>query len=211
MGVGRDDALALAERKKTPVPEVPPGRCRPLRQVGCALTPVRLLRHRHAYSPHPADSFKNMSRSIQGTRSSRSILAPPSIATLCTTQPQHAGRHRRSYENSHTGSRRGPRLCLAIAGCGHLEMMRAKEVARPAPAEFGVGPRPSAGRHFVATLQPDEPLRPRRMQTVRMAIVDATGRPVERAIIELDGGMPQHGHGLPVGSSNLNTDRPAPC
>ena len=44
----------------------------------------------------------------------------------------------------------------------------------------------------------DQPLRPRRMQTVRVAITDAAGMPVENATIEIDGGMPEHGHGLPT-------------
>jgi hypothetical protein len=88
---------------------------------------------------------------------------------------------------------------LAMAGCGHLMMMmHGRDVARPADAEFGTGPRPSASRRFTATLQPDQPLRPRRMQTVRVAITDAAGMPVEHATIQVDGGMPEHGHGLPT-------------
>jgi hypothetical protein len=93
----------------------------------------------------------------------------------------------------------GVAAALSVAGCGHLMMMaHGKNVSRPAPAEFGVGPRPSATRQFTATLEPDQPLRPRRMQTVRVAITDAAGRPVDNATIEIDGGMPQHGHGLPT-------------
>jgi hypothetical protein len=88
---------------------------------------------------------------------------------------------------------------LGATGCGHLQMMRqAKDVSRPIPAEFGIGPRASAAGEFTATLHPDQALRPRRLHTVRVAIVDAVGRPVEHATIEVDGGMPQHGHGLPT-------------
>jgi hypothetical protein len=36
------------------------------------------------------------------------------------------------------------------------------------------------------------------MQTVRVAITDAAGTPVDGATIQIDGGMPQHGHGLPT-------------
>ena len=94
-------------------------------------------------------------------------------------------------------------LALAAAvsatGCGHLMMMaHGKNVSRPSATEFGTGPRASAARQFTATLQPDQPLRPRRLQTVRVAITDAAGRPVDDATIEIDGGMPQHGHGLPT-------------
>ena len=88
---------------------------------------------------------------------------------------------------------------VAVTGCGHLMMMRrGGDVARPAETEFGTGPRASASRHFTATLQPDQPLRPRRMQTVRVAITDAAGAPVDDASIQIAGGMPQHGHGLPT-------------
>ena len=87
---------------------------------------------------------------------------------------------------------------VAVTGCGHLMMMHRSDVARPAHTEFGTGPRSSASRQFTATLQPDQPLRPRRMQTVRLAIADAAGAPVEHAAIQIDGGMPEHGHGLPT-------------
>jgi hypothetical protein len=88
---------------------------------------------------------------------------------------------------------------VAATGCGHvMMMMHGKNIARPAATEFGTGPRASASRQFTAMLQPDQPLRPRRMQTVRVSIVDADGRPVDDAAIQIDGGMPQHGHGLPT-------------
>ena len=88
---------------------------------------------------------------------------------------------------------------VAVTGCGHLMMMmHGRNLAHPAETEFGTGPRASAARQFTATLQPDQPLRPRRMQTVRVAITDAAGAPVDDATIQVDGGMPQHGHGLPT-------------
>ena len=88
---------------------------------------------------------------------------------------------------------------VATTGCGHAMMlMHGKNVARPAATEFGIGPRVSASRQFTATLQSERPLRPRRMQTVRVAITDAAGVPVDDATIQIDGGMPQHGHGLPT-------------
>ena len=88
---------------------------------------------------------------------------------------------------------------VAVTGCGHLMMMmHGRDVMRPAASEFGTGPRASASHQFTATIQADQPLRPRRMQTVRVAIVDAAGRPVDDATILIDGGMPEHGHGLPT-------------
>ena len=88
---------------------------------------------------------------------------------------------------------------VATTGCGHLMMMlHGSGVARPLETEFGTGPRASAAGQFTAALQPDQPLRPRRMQTMRVAITDAAGAPVDDATITIDGGMPQHGHGLPT-------------
>lgn len=83
----------------------------------------------------------------------------------------------------------------ALAG-GHLLMMRRAPL--PAASEFGLGPRTSGGGLYTATLIPTEPLRPRKLQTVQVAIADAAGEPIQNAQIGIDGGMPQHGHGLPT-------------
>ena len=83
----------------------------------------------------------------------------------------------------------------ALAG-GHLLMMRG--APRPAASEFGLGPRTSGGGLYTATLIPTEPLRPRKLQTVQVVIADAAGEPIQNAQIAIDGGMPQHGHGLPT-------------
>ena len=84
----------------------------------------------------------------------------------------------------------------ALAGFG-LSFV-SSSVARPAATEFGPGPRPSANRLYVVTLQPREPLRPRKLQTLPVTISDAAGRPVEQATFSVDGGMPEHNHGLPT-------------
>ena len=69
---------------------------------------------------------------------------------------------------------------------------------RAAQAEFGLGPRPSESRLYTATLQPAQAFRLRQLQTVPVLIVDAQGRPVEGARVTVDGGMPEHSHGLPT-------------
>ena len=80
----------------------------------------------------------------------------------------------------------------ALQGCSHaMMMMRGTGARRPAATEFGLGPRSSAAGRFVATLEPAQPLRPRQMQIVRVVVRDAAGRAI-------DGGMPEHGHGLPT-------------
>ncbi|MBP8298407.1 MAG: FixH family protein [Burkholderiales bacterium] len=69
---------------------------------------------------------------------------------------------------------------------------------RPAAAEFGLGPRPSAAQLYTATLLPRQPLRLRQLETVPVRIADASGRPVAGVAIAVSGGMPEHGHGLPT-------------
>lgn len=88
-------------------------------------------------------------------------------------------------------------LLLASAGCGHLAMM-GQSVQRPADEAFGLGPRVSVNQVYTATLQPRQPLRVRQLQTVPVLLTDSQGRPVDNAVISVDGGMPEHGHGLPT-------------
>jgi hypothetical protein len=87
-------------------------------------------------------------------------------------------------------------LAAGASGCGLLAMARGIE--RPAEAEFGLGPRASANQTYKATLQPRQPLRLRQLQTVPVLIVDGSGRPIEGAQVSIDGGMPEHLHGLPT-------------
>jgi hypothetical protein len=88
-------------------------------------------------------------------------------------------------------------LTLTLAGCGVMTMMHGG-AKPPAESEFGLGPRTSAQGQYTATLQPEQPLKPRRMQSIQVRITDPAGQPVEGATIAVDGGMPQHGHGLPT-------------
>jgi len=76
---------------------------------------------------------------------------------------------------------------LAIAG----------SVQRPAATEFGQT-RVSANHVYAVTLQPAQALKLRQMQTLPVLVTDAQGRPVDGATIAIDGGMPEHGHGLPT-------------
>jgi len=70
---------------------------------------------------------------------------------------------------------------------------------KPPADQFGFGPRTSAQSRYTATIEPpSQPLKPRRMLKVQVSIRDAGGRPVDGATIDIDGGMPQHGHGLPT-------------
>jgi hypothetical protein len=90
-------------------------------------------------------------------------------------------------------------VAISTTACSHAMMMiHGTGAKRPAASEFGLGPRASAAGRYVATLEPARPLRPRQMQTVRVTVRDAEGRAMNEAQISIDGGMPQHGHGLPT-------------
>jgi hypothetical protein len=70
---------------------------------------------------------------------------------------------------------------------------------RPPADQFGFGPRVSDQNRYTATIAaPAQPLKPRRMLALEVSVRDAAGRPVDGAKIDVDGGMPQHGHGLPT-------------
>jgi hypothetical protein len=84
-------------------------------------------------------------------------------------------------------------LTISAVGKGHA---RAEP---PATTEFGPGPRTSAQGLYVATLEGADALEPRKMYTIQAAVIDRkSGQPVKDAAITIDGGMPQHGHGLPT-------------
>ena len=90
-------------------------------------------------------------------------------------------------------------VAATLTACSHAMMMiHGTGAKRPGASEFGLGPRSSAQGRYVATLEPARPLRPRQMQTVRVTVRDAEGRAIDEAKISVDGGMPQHGHGLPT-------------
>jgi hypothetical protein len=88
---------------------------------------------------------------------------------------------------------------LALGGCGNLmSMIHGTGAVRPGEEAFGLGPRESQAGLYVARLEPDAPLRTRRLQSLRVVITDPAGQPVDGATITVDGGMPEHGHGLPT-------------
>ncbi|HEY0158844.1 MAG TPA: FixH family protein [Thermoanaerobaculia bacterium] len=79
----------------------------------------------------------------------------------------------------------------ALADRGRIE--------RPAAKEFGPGPRTSAQGLYVVTLEGAGALKARKLYTLQAVVIDGdAGEPVANAGITVDGGMPQHGHGLPT-------------
>src|SRR3954454_17081459 len=78
-------------------------------------------------------------------------------------------------------------VAISMTACSHAMMMiHGTGAKRPAASEFGLGPRPSGGGRYVATLEPARPLRPRQMQTVRITVRDAEGRAMDEAQISIE-------------------------
>ena len=89
-------------------------------------------------------------------------------------------------------------MTLLLMSTGAVLMARGHNVKKPAASAFGMGPRTSAQGMYVATIVTTATLQPRRMYTLEVSIADAEGKPIDDATIEVDGGMPQHGHGFPT-------------
>jgi hypothetical protein len=93
----------------------------------------------------------------------------------------------------------GGLTAVGLTACMHMAHMIMPHAAeRPSSEAFGFGPRASNAGLYQATLDPVQPIKVRRMQTMRVVISDSEGRPVEGATITVDGGMPEHRHGLPT-------------
>jgi hypothetical protein len=79
-----------------------------------------------------------------------------------------------------------------------LHFMKNGFVSAPPASEFGLGPRTSSAGAFTAAVTTSKPLSVGPLHSVRLELVDAQGQPVNDAQILVNGGMPQHGHGLPT-------------
>lgn len=90
-------------------------------------------------------------------------------------------------------------ILLALSAQGTILMPPRGKAVRPPASEFGPGPRASAKGLYIASLQGADALKARRMYTIQTTVVDGkTGKAITEATILVDGGMPQHGHGLPT-------------
>lgn len=68
----------------------------------------------------------------------------------------------------------------------------------PADLDLALAKRTAAGL-YEATIAPvAPPVKVGRMHAWTVTLTDPNGRPVDGADIAVDGGMPQHGHGLPT-------------
>ena len=86
---------------------------------------------------------------------------------------------------------------VAVSEPAHAFLFNAS-VMKPAARDFGFGPRESSNEKYTVYMKPLEALRLQELQTVRLLVLDATGRPVQGARISVAAGMPEHGHGVPT-------------
>jgi hypothetical protein len=87
-----------------------------------------------------------------------------------------------------------PVTLFAVGGIGVAAMMQ------PPPADLDLSlSKPTDGGLYVSSLEPElEPLAVGPIHSWTVEVTTPDGQPVEHAEIAIDGGMPQHGHGLPT-------------
>ena len=89
-------------------------------------------------------------------------------------------------------------LPVAVLGAGVAGV--AAMMLQPPPADLDVSlTRPSDHGLYVGTLEPGTSTVPvGTIQSWTVLVTTPDGKPVEHASLAFDGGMPQHGHGLPT-------------
>lgn len=90
-------------------------------------------------------------------------------------------------------------LMSVLAGCGTLmKLLHGSDLVPPPPEEFGYGPRVSANGWYRAVIEPVEPVKVGKLHAWRIRIETREGSPAAAAVVTVDGGMPQHRHGMPT-------------
>ena len=81
-----------------------------------------------------------------------------------------------------------------------LAVLAATAGCMSAPSDLNLSlTRPTAESKFVVTLQPPAtPAAINQLHTWQVRLATPAGAPIAHARIKVDGGMPQHGHGLPT-------------
>jgi hypothetical protein len=87
-----------------------------------------------------------------------------------------------------------PVVLVGAGGIGIAAMMQ------PPPADLDLSlTHPTEHGLYVGTLEPGvSPIPVGTMQTWTVGVTTPDGTPLEHAELSIDGGMPQHGHGLPT-------------
>jgi hypothetical protein len=79
-------------------------------------------------------------------------------------------------------------VTFLLAGCG----------TRPAELDLSLSKPSMAGVYRVALVPPSQPAAINQMHSWKVTLATPDGVPVHGASFVVDGGMPQHGHGLPT-------------
>ena len=87
-----------------------------------------------------------------------------------------------------------PVVLIALAGTVNI----ARSMA-PVPADLDLARERLSEKHlFKARLDADGPIPVGTMTSVTVRLETPAGKPIEKAVLSISGGMPQHGHGLPT-------------
>ena len=78
-------------------------------------------------------------------------------------------------------------LALVLAGCG-----------TPPDLDLSLDKKSAAGTYRVGLVPPPQPPAINQMHSWKVKLATPAGAPVHGASFAVDGGMPQHGHGLPT-------------
>jgi hypothetical protein len=89
----------------------------------------------------------------------------------------------------------GPRFMHPLMA-GRMESMHGNSAA-PSGLDYATE-RTTDNGTFKVSYSSEEPISINQMHTWTLHVETADGQPVEDATITVDGGMPQHGHGLPT-------------
>ena len=79
-------------------------------------------------------------------------------------------------------------VLVALAGCG----------TPPANLDLALDKPTANGTYRVALVPPVDTVAINKMHAWQVKVSTPAGQPVQHARVDVDGGMPQHGHGLPT-------------
>lgn len=89
-----------------------------------------------------------------------------------------------------------PVVLVTMACAAMASMMNGVE--KPAASEFGYGPRVSATGKYSVTIEETANYPKHKVLSTTFIVRDKSGKTIDDLSVTVDGGMPQHGHGLPT-------------
>ncbi len=89
-----------------------------------------------------------------------------------------------------------PVAVIALLATMHMGMMASRP--KPPASEFGYGPRTSVDGQYRVTILETAPFQKGKLLNTTILVAGQDGKGVQGLQIGVDGGMPQHGHGLPT-------------